>query len=180
MNTVKGIRIFSTVIAGAICLAAANPPGPSIEQVEADPNYTRVETRQIGGNCIKMPALVDLIKKNDGVESIHEVTCTHMIFTPPPSDSDVKNADAAKQTEAFAAFVHPKNGTGVFLKGAWANGDINITKISFDQETWHDVSKGRIRFYKDNLVNQMLIVVFAVYDDGQTQGIAFSMESDLK
>ncbi len=168
------MRIIGALIVGALSLAATNPPIPTLEQMEADPSYTRVESRVIEGKCIPMAPLADIIRKNDNVKTVREVKCVQMLFTPPPSSDSIKTPHAEK---ALIAFIDPKRKSGTYFRGNWNDGDFDLTSISFDQSEWHDVSNGRARFFQNENDNSLMIVVFAAFENGETQGVAFAMES---
>lgn len=144
---------------------------PSAEEAEADPNYKPVESRTLIGKCSEMLPLAQILRSNDKVKKIEPVSCNQLIFTPPSKETPTSN-----NSESLMAFVDGKKNGGAFLKGIWSDGDFNISELSFDQIDWFPVSKGRVRIYKNDDTNNVLFVVFAVFEDEKVKGVAFNFE----
>lgn len=155
----------------ALMVAALGPASsaaaPTIREADADPQYQRVETRQLSGHCSDVAELAQLLKDNDGVNEVIEVSCDGIVFTPP-SDG------AENESEGLMAFVTPEKKQGVYFRGHWSKGDFNLTRMSFDQQNWHDVSSGRVRVYRKTGGDETIFMVFAVFQQETTRGVAFA------
>ncbi|MEQ1538640.1 MAG: hypothetical protein ABL928_06915 [Sphingorhabdus sp.] len=158
------------ILYSALALVVGAPEIPTIEQAEADPRYVRVESRQLVGKCATMTPLAKMLSNNDGVQEITEVACDNVVFTPP---SDGENA----ATEGLMTFVMSTNKSGTYFRGIWNDGDFNLNEISFDQQSWFKVSKGRVRVYKNDEADTMMFVGFAVFENGKRRGVAFRFEN---
>lgn len=154
----------------ALGLVVGAPDTATIEQAEADPRYVRVESRQLVGKCATMTPLANMLSNNDGVKEITEVACDNVVFTPP---SDGENS----ATEGFMTFVMSTNKKGTYFRGNWHNGDFDLNEISFDQQSWFKVSKGRVRAYKNDEADTVMFVGFAVFENGRRRGVAFRFEN---
>ncbi len=126
--------------------------------------------RLIEGQCGRIEPLEGMMRKNDGIARFAQVECSLASFAPPPGSKDEE--DKQGKSSAFFALVDPSATSGLFLRGNWNGSDFNPADVSFDQQSWYPVSKGRCRIYvKDGV--KVTIVCFAVYARGDKKdGVA--------
>jgi hypothetical protein len=138
---------------------------PTIEELEADPNYTRVDSATISGECEQNAILGDMIKSRDAVKKLHKVKCDHIIYSKPPEKG-------VEQRSGLIALARQPSGGTAYFKGDWdADGylEMEFTEVSFDQETWHPVVKGRLRTYGSDAGSTMMMI-FAVFEVEKSGG----------
>ncbi len=154
-------RLCGTIALGLITAAPVVARDHTIEDLEADPNFTEVESRTLAGLCAPMEPLAKTIKAKDAVKVIVEIDCDHVTFNIGDGNR-------------LMAFYNSKSRQGVFFQGTWDDGTFNISSISFDQKTRHPVSKGRVSIFETP--DGLMFVAFAVFEDDVTKGVAFRLE----
>lgn len=155
----------------ALLLALAAPvwaQGQTIEELDADPDNLRMDTRSLAGACQDNPFLGKMMRERDEVKKLQQVRCDLLVFTPPGETGESRN-------NGLAALVLQEKGQ-VYFKGAWSDGEtlnLEFSEVSFDQETWFPVFKGRLRGYQGP--DGAMFLLFAVFqnpDNKRIEGVA--------
>ncbi len=156
--------IQRAALAAALAGGITGAPSASSETIKAPLKLT-------SGECGQISPLEGMMRNNDGVEQFTQVSCVFATFTPPP----VSKSKPDDKGKGLVALLDASGEKGLFVRGSWKNDDFNPDAISFDQQTWYSVSKGRCRFYVKEAEQTLMIVCFAVYKPtGSTkkQGVA--------
>lgn len=133
----------------------------------------QVPVKLIKGECGQISPLEGMIRSNDSVKQFTQVSCVSAAFTPPPESKAGPNDKG--NGEGLVALVDASGAKGLFVRGSWKDNDFNPVDVSFDQQSWYPVSKGRCRFYINDAEQSLMIVCFAVYKSAgsnKTQGVA--------
>ena len=131
---------------------------PTIEELEANPDYTRIESVTLAGECQSNTMLAGMMKSRDAVKKVHESRCDHIIYSKPGDSAETR-------AKGYLALAREKKGGTVFFKGTWDEEgylEMEFSEVSFDQKTWFPVSKGRLRSYQSP--EETLMMIFAVFE----------------
>lgn len=152
------MKLLAPLLALLALCHPASAQQPTIEELEANPDYTRVESKTLAGSCEANTMLSGMMKARDDVKKVHNRGCDHMIYSMPGESEETR-------AKGFLALAKRNKGGTVFFKGTWDEKgflEMEFSEVSFDQETWFPVSKGRLRSYQSP--DGAVMMIFAVFE----------------